>query len=1180
MSIAIGRSTATGFLVLVLASLAASPAGAQTCFVYSDTVDAQVPIQCVQKSDLTTGCSYGDPSSPTDCTTIPETAPPPQTILQMHEVWHQCFGAVGGANPPAGRSQRWYAFHRQFEHDFNIWRRSIFFPPIESLDWCPDMNLPHGTGPELEDGDHPSGCGTGDPRPDDVPCPGCIAFPQCLFQPGGGPLGCPGAPDPDCETPNGDVSFPYTSLDQFPNVDEVAKILDGQFHGIMHGAVANADCPGCYNDDSNSSNCSPRDPMFWRLHKALDDVVRAWQDGKAVDVVAVIDRSGSMSDPDSSGVSKLQAALTALDNFADLLENTRADGQVNRIGIVSYSNSATTDLVLTEADANLRIAGSPFRNALDNLTTNGPGGCTGIGAGIQEALELLCPPAGNCQGFAAPGDNDRKAILVLTDGLENQPPCLQPAGAAGPGCGTVCFGPQLDYDNLEFTQAVAVGFGNASSLNGDLLTLLAERQGGIYMQNPAGPGDDLKHFFTKAFGKLTDEFLLIDPEGTLASGDAASEPVEYTSCGDQKLTFASGWQTPAAPGELRLLVTSPAGDLITRGAPGIEASREPTWEFARVPLPFRGANEGTWRAQLIRPHRTIVNGFTPDSFVDPDAGLLLVRRQIQRLCPDGCKRVLYFESKRLGRVSVYERAVQAEETAGLLGGVKAVDNAGDFAQALADRWDLIVYARMGDDNAEPYDQRLASLLCDRQRAIVTETRKTGQSILRCAGALRDETTNFVSFQGDGQLVTGPLALKNPGHPVMSYGLRPISSQSVPQALAGQTAAILARIEPGKEHRWYLDVLGRGLSKLEVHNRSLDWRAGDELVATARILPSYVPAGGFDRVEARVEVEFPRIGLGTQIARHDVKRERQVRGETLDARANALSGLVIPTATAIFPLFDDGTHGDLYAANAYWSGTLHGIGAVDGMYKLRYIFDFTRNGCTTHREAVESVYVDVRVDPKASRPDIVERTPTADGGWRVLLRLRPADRFGNLLGPGRLELAGCEPEKACRVDPRDAQDHGDGTYTVAIQVAPGTPGVRLAAAGASFDVALPCDRCPRLGKMALAAARTGEHSFTKGTVRLSAPAPRGGAVVHLASSNAAAAVVPASVVVPEGQQEATFEIAVHHAHSGPSPATISASYGADRSDATLTVLPLKKGTGSSKEPPATPVRRPHEHGGGH
>lgn len=178
----------------VLAS--AIPAAAQTCFVYSDSQQAKVPIQCVQKGTLSPPCSW-----PTDCTVIPASGS--QTILQMHEVWHQCFGPVGGATPPAGRSHRWYAFHRQFEHDFNQWRRTINYPPIESLEWCPGMNMPHGTGPAVSN--HPSGCGTGTPRPDARACPNCIAFAQCLFLPGAGPASCPNAPSPNCQTPDGSV---------------------------------------------------------------------------------------------------------------------------------------------------------------------------------------------------------------------------------------------------------------------------------------------------------------------------------------------------------------------------------------------------------------------------------------------------------------------------------------------------------------------------------------------------------------------------------------------------------------------------------------------------------------------------------------------------------------------------------------------------------------------------------------------------------------------------------------------------------------------------------------------------------------------------------------------------------------------------------------------------------------
>src|SRR4029450_4468075 len=107
---------------------------------------ALAPLTCVLKSDLTTACSYGSLSAPNDCTTVPAAAGS-QTILEMHRIWHECFGSTGGAVPPTGRGQRWYAFHRQFEFDYDIWRRDMGFGPIESLDWCPGMDMPYGIFP-------------------------------------------------------------------------------------------------------------------------------------------------------------------------------------------------------------------------------------------------------------------------------------------------------------------------------------------------------------------------------------------------------------------------------------------------------------------------------------------------------------------------------------------------------------------------------------------------------------------------------------------------------------------------------------------------------------------------------------------------------------------------------------------------------------------------------------------------------------------------------------------------------------------------------------------------------------------------------------------------------------------------------------------------------------------------
>ncbi len=1144
-------------LALLAACLATPPGGAETCWTYVDD-PAKAPIRCVQKSDLTTACSW-----PTDCTTVPMPAGS-ETILEMHRIWHDCFGAVGGSNPPPGRGQRWYAFHRQFEYDYDAWRRANTpFGPIESLDWCPGMDMPYGIFPSGQPA-HSAGqpvitCSTLPNRPDHVPCPECIAFAQCLFLPGAGPMGCPSAPSPTCSTPSPAVSFPYTSLDQFQSTDEVAKILDAQFHGLMHGAVADADNPGHYNDDNAGSNCSPRDGMFWRLHKALDDVVRAWQDVKAVDVVVVLDRSGSMSDPDASGGTKLQAALDAAQNFAGLLETARTDGQVNRIGLVSFSNAATADLAMTNADSHLLDAGGPLATALGSISATGPGGCTGMGAGIQKALELLCPP-GNCGGFSGPG-NARKAILLLTDGIENVPPCLQPSGASGSTCGSQCFGAQLDYSKLAFTQLAAVGFGTGASLDGAKLTLLAERQGGIYVQNPGVANDDLKHFFTKAFGQLTDEFTRVDPTGVLAAADAATDPVPYSSCGDAKLTFASGWLDAVTPGALRLLVTSPSGALVRPGGPGVEAGRNPRWDFARVKLPQGGPVSGAWSAQIVRPHRVYVNGWAPDAFAAPERGTALVRDEIHRLCPDGCARVLRFEYGRRGKVSAYERAADLERAAGLLGGVKATADPAAFARALAgERWDLIVYAYMGPERSQPYDQKLAGLVCEGQRAILTDVRadQGGPAILRCGGALRDGSTNWPLFQGDGKLASGDFALASFGYPVFSYGLRPTSGASLVQAATpgGKSPAVTAIVPAGKDARWYLDVLGAGLARLDLHDRSLDQRTGDELFATVRMLPSFVPAGGFDAVDARVEVEYPRVGVGTLLARETGKTEpRRVQGELLDARMAAAAKLAIPTAKAVFPLFDDGTHGDEVPNNAYWTAALHGLGATDGTYTLRFLFDLTKNGCTTHRELTASTYVDVRPDPKASHVHIVSQGAAPGGGLRTVVELTPADRFGNLWGPGRLEARGCEPAGACRIDPASVVDGGNGTYRLAIDTPTGTAGVRLAAAGGRFVLAISCPACARLAGLAVEAARPFEHSSMKATLRLDRPAPAGGATVFLASANPLAATVPPSVEIPAGATAATFAVTLHHAHDGPAAAGLTATYGDSEARAALTVLPL-------------------------
>jgi hypothetical protein len=94
--------------------------------------------------------------------------------------------------------------------------------------------------------------------------------------------------------------------------------------------------------------------------------------------------------------------------------------------------------------------------------------------------------------------------------------------------------------------------------------------------------------------------------------------------------------------------------------------------------------------------------------------------------------------------------------------------------------------------------------------------------------------------------------------------------------------------------------------------------------------------------------------------------------------------------------------------------------------------------------------------------------------------------------------------------------------------------------------------PSVTALSLSPATVTGGSSSQGNVTLSGPAPPGGAVVELSSSNTAVATVPASVTVAAGTSSRTFTVTSSTVSSTAS-ATIGATLGATRT-ATLTVNP--------------------------
>lgn len=286
------------------------------------------------------------------------------------------------------------------------------------------------------------------------------------------------------------------------------------------------------------------------------------------DVMVVFDRSGSMSQDDGTGRTKIEAARDALSLFVELVRS----GVGNRVGLESFSTtaSAPVDFAIAPVDAAHKVAlvGPP---PYSGGTVGGemPGGATSIGEGL-DAARLQ---------FPAPGTNPR-AILLLTDGMENTPRWI--SDVAG---------------SLAGIDVHAIGFGSATNLNGALLSSLASTHNGYYTNAESGLA--LEKFFSHAFGNIFEAGILTDPEYDLPADQQAGMPQTFNVCGEDGITIVCGWDRTDAT--LLLEVKTPGGATIVTGTMGTEAESGRTWTFLRIPLPFGGERDGLWTVAAFRP---------------------------------------------------------------------------------------------------------------------------------------------------------------------------------------------------------------------------------------------------------------------------------------------------------------------------------------------------------------------------------------------------------------------------------------------------------------------------------------------------------------------------------------------------------------------------------------------------
>lgn len=120
------------------------------------------------------------------------------------------------------------------------------------------------------------------------------------------------------------------------------------------------------------------------------------------DIAIVLDRSGSMSEPDAGGgLTRNQALINAVTQFINEIEASSPNAAMS---LTTYSTNASRDIELTQNFASLRTA-------VGNLPT---AGFTNIKEGLQFGSDSLETDP-NRRSFA------ERTIIVMTDGQFNRP---------------------------------------------------------------------------------------------------------------------------------------------------------------------------------------------------------------------------------------------------------------------------------------------------------------------------------------------------------------------------------------------------------------------------------------------------------------------------------------------------------------------------------------------------------------------------------------------------------------------------------------------------------------------------------------------------------------------------------------------------------------------------------------
>ena len=299
-------------------------------------------------------------------------------------------------------------------------------------------------------------------------------------------------------------------------------------------------------------------------------------------VVLVLDRSFSMTENAGDGQPKVEKLREAVGIFADAM--LEGDG----LGLVRFDDEVNRLSDVIDVGPTPAVAGSGRARAHeiiashDPATTLDPRGDTSIGGGVQEGSMTLAAAPATVPPYSV------RAMVVLTDGMENTPPMI------------------ADVAGLLTANTFAIGFGTPANLSVAALDALTQNHHGYLLVTGAITPDEtfrLTKYFLQIQAGINNSSIVLDPQGELVLGAEHRIPFTVTEA-DMGLDV---FLLCPVPGLVSFRLLTPAAEVLHPALSGVEpairfvaGSRA---SYYRLSLPAlvaapAGSHAGIWHALL------------------------------------------------------------------------------------------------------------------------------------------------------------------------------------------------------------------------------------------------------------------------------------------------------------------------------------------------------------------------------------------------------------------------------------------------------------------------------------------------------------------------------------------------------------------------------------------------------